>query len=359
MGVILLAIVLIGGIVTIMNSIPLSIKTIYGYSKLYTGISPRGDPEMTPLIVKELNENAPVPLRRVILCRASPGNMRSIVGKWPFPIIGFQPEDLKFMLAQMGIRKIEGRMPKPGAPEIIVSEPILRNLDKKLGDVMLKPEDPDNYSPKPVRIVGVAQTDYWFAFNDMTYQEANHFPPIEHALAFAKTPADQVKLNLWAEEHFKGMRAQVFAYHILERDTDEMFQYLYRILNVVVGILVLVITIMMGMLMNIYQAERLVEFGLLQALGYTRRQLIGRVLREALLIVSVGWVLGVLGAYILLLAVKAQVFDPRAFALDPMDTVALSYSIPVPFAILLAAIWTVFQRFRKFDPVGVVERRLL
>jgi putative ABC transport system permease protein/lipoprotein-releasing system permease protein len=51
--------------------------------------------------------------------------------------------------------------------------------------------------------------------------------------------------------------------------------------------------------------------------------------------------------------------EPRAFYLDVFDPQAYLYTIPIPTAILIVAVATVVLRFRKFDPVGVVERRLV
>jgi ABC-type antimicrobial peptide transport system permease subunit len=130
-------------------------------------------------------------------------------------------------------------------------------------------------------------------------------------------------------------------------------------LNVVIATLVFVITLMMGMLINIYLSQRLVEFGLLQALGYTKRQLLYRVLKETVSVVLIGWALGVLLAYGLLRLTKAWLMDPRAFALDPLDPTAFLYTIPIPVAILAVASLTLIGRFRRFDPVGIVERRLV
>ena len=138
-----------------------------------------------------------------------------------------------------------------------------------------------------------------------------------------------------------------------------MFKILYSILNVVIGLLVVVITLMMAMLMNIYQSQRLQEFGLLQALGYTRRRLMRRVLLETALVMAGGWALGLLAAFGLLWVVKVILFDPRAFMLNPLDKQAYLYTIPIPIVIFLAATWTISRRFRRFDPVGVVERRLV
>ncbi|MBI3721040.1 MAG: FtsX-like permease family protein, partial [Fimbriimonas ginsengisoli] len=146
---------------------------------------------------------------------------------------------------------------------------------------------------------------------------------------------------------------------LLEKDTDEMFSVLYRILDVVIATLVLVITVLMGMLMNIYQSQRLIEFGLLQAIGYTRAGLVRRVLRESLWVIAVGWLVGVLVSFSFLILAKTTFMDRRGFELSVLDPMAYLYTVPIPLAIIAVATLTVVFRFRKFDPVGVVERRLV
>ena len=285
--------------------------------------------------------------------------MKSIVGKWPFTVTGLKPDDLNYFLGKEGVTKINGRKPDVGKPEILISEPVARNLHLSIGSVVQSPDNNDSYSPLPVKVVGIADSDKWLMVGDYEYQVENHFPPTDVVLGFAKTPEDQSKLDHWVEERFKGERAGYFAYHILERDTGQMFNILYKILNVVIGTLVVVITIMMGMLINIYQSQRLVEFGLLQALGYTKKSLLKRVLTESIILIAIGWLLGVVVAYGFLRISYAVLFYPSAFALDTLDRAAYLYSLPIPLAIVLVAAMTVILRFRNFDPVSIVERRLV
>ncbi len=358
-AVITLAVMLIMGIVSLIDSIPFSIKTIYSYSQYSLGISPRGDPSGTPKIVEEIRAKCPEQIERLMLARASGAQVKSIVGKWPFVVLGLNRSDMEFFLKKLKSTGIDGRLPNKGKPEVIISRPVAKNLNLKLGSTLLSPNTQEAYSPFPVKIVGIAQTDEWLMLNDFNYQSENHFPPLDNVLVFAKDLPTQGRIDRWAIKEFKGERAQVFAFHVLERQTDDMFRILYRILDVVIGTLVLVITFMMGMLMNIYQSQRLVEFGLLQAIGYTKRQLLRRVFSETALVLVAGWILGVAGALLLLQVVKVTLMDPHAFALRIFDPIALRYTIPVPITIAIIAAFTVWARFRKFDPVGVVERRLV
>jgi ABC-type lipoprotein release transport system permease subunit len=357
-AVVMLAVMLIMGIVGMINSIPYSIRDIYRYSRESVAVSPRGDPSMTPKIVAQIKKS-PHPIEKLILCRASGSQVNSIVGKWPFVMLGMERAEMDYYLKRLGVTKIDGRMPDETKPEALISEPVARNLKLKIGSVIQGPETQESYSPQKVKVVGIAKSDQWIMINGFAYQAANHFPPIDNVLAFAPSLAQQPALDRWVREEFKGERAQVFAYHILDKQTEDMFSILYRILDVVIGTLVLVITFMMGMLMNIYQSQRLVEFGLLQAIGFTKRGLLKRVLAETGIVLILGWTCGIGAAILMLKIAKATLMEPNAFALDTFDLVAFRYTIPVPLAIGVVAFFTVAARFKKFDPVGVVERRLV
>lgn len=359
MGVIVLAVLLICAIVSLINSIPLSVRTIYKYSSTMMGVTPRGDAARTPEIRKEIEAHSPVPIGRIALCRASNTEVKSIVGRWQFGVIAFSPDDLKYTLERLKTTSLEGRLPEPGQPEAVISEPVSRNLKLKVGDVLLSPENQDAYSPMEVRVVGIARSENWFMFCDIDYYRANHFPPIDLLVVFSKDVGQQSEMDRWALQHFKGQRTQILSYLEVERNANEMFKTLYRILDVVIGLLVIVITIMMGMLINIYLGQRTQEFALLQALGYTKRALITRVIKETVMVVLGGWILGILAAIGMLLLVDQILMHPNAFALDITDRTALIYTIPVPLAILGAAMLTLWNRFRNFDPVAVVERRLV
>ena len=369
-AVIMLAVLLVAAIIALIDSIPYSIRTIYDYSKIMIGVTPRGDPTATPSLVEEIERGSPVPLDRVMICRSSGAEIQSIVGRWPYAVMGLEQDDIRYFLRREGSRGVRGRLPAPGAAEVVVSRPVARNLGltifdpgasgaEKLKSILQGPEKSGAYSPQPVKVVGIADTDRWLMVGTVEYMRARHFPPIDLALVFAKDAADQKRLDRWAIDHFKGRRAQIFAYQKIEKDTNQMFNTLFKILNVVIGTLVTIVTIMMAMLINIYQSQRLVEFGLLQAIGYTKRQLLSRVLTETVLVVVGGWLLGLVVAVGALKLADIVLMQPKAFALEIMDPKAYLYTVPLPVCILLVAGGSVMLRFRKFDPVGVVERRLV
>lgn len=369
-GVIMLAVLLVSGIISLIDSIPDSIRVIYSYSQEMLGIGPRGDPTETHRLLAEIQRSSPVPLDKVMVCRASGCQVESIVGKWPFVVLGLGQDDMRYYLHRMNVRGIEGRLPTKGEPEALISRPVAINLKLHLYNpneparlraqsILLSPDKNDSYSPRYVKVVGIADTDRWLMVDSIEYQKAYHFPPVDLGLVFARNLEDQNKLDHWADKHFEGRHAQIFAYFQIEKQTNEMFNTLYTILDVVITTLALVITFMMGMLMNIYQSQRLVEFGLLQAIGYTKRQLLWRVFSESVMVIALGWGLGVLASVGLLSVANRILMAPHAFTIPSFDSTAFRYTIPLPIAILAVAGFTVFWRFHRFDPVGIVERRLV
>jgi len=352
--VLALAVLLICGIVALVHSIPLSVREIYGYSRNFSAALPRSDPSYLPILEAQLNQS-PFPIERVLKIRVAFFNVRSIVGKLPFVLHGLKPADAAFLRERMGLTQLVGRLPNPGAPEAVITRPIAVNLGLKIGDVLLKPDDPQNYSPQPVRVVGIHESDYWFAYGDYDYVAQNHFPPVDDLVIVAR---NQPAFDRWAVERFRGTQARILTHAELLRETDDSLAVLLQLLSVVIGMLVIVVTVMIGLFINIYLSQRITEFGLLQAIGFTRGFLSRRAGIEASMIVLGAWLLGVLVSVGVLWIVKVTLMDPRAYYLDPFDWYGISYTLPLPVAVLLASFLTIRLRFSRFDPVEVIERRI-
>lgn len=357
-AVIVLSVLLIGGIVAVMNSIPLSVKKVYGYSQHLTGVTPRGDMSYFPTILDHF-KHSPVPIERTLICRTAGFSVNTIVGPWPFVLHGFSQNDFEYVARKLNLGVLDGRLPIPGEGESVITRPVANNLRLRIGSVLLDPKDDKNYSQTTVKIVGIYESDEWFSFTSYEYVALNHFPPVDVVIYFTKDLATQRQLDDWAEKTLKGSKANVYTYAQVEKESDASLRVLFRILNLVIGLLVIVVTLMMCMMVSIHLSQRIVEFGLLQALGFSRKTIATRSLREALWVIGIGWVSGVLVTFLLLSIVKKMLMEPKGFFLDPLDIVAYAYTLPIPIVVTVASSLTVYIRFRNFDPIAVIERRIV
>lgn len=355
--VLALAVLTIASVVALLNSIDRTILKIYDYNRYFAAVTPRGGEELPPEL-RALVERAPGvgEVYETVVCFM---NAETIVGKMPFVIFGMPPDKMERLVARCGLELGEGRYPAPGAPEVALSEPLMRNKRLRLGDVLLSPLTPDQYSPVPVRVVGVLKGDTWLAISTDEFTRTHFFPPVRNLLVLAADVRQQPKLDRWLRDNLRGKQARVWTYAELQEETHRAFRNLYFITGVVVVLVSLMLATMTGLLANIYFQQRLVEFGLLQAIGYTRRSLLMRVSWETVLVVLLGWVLGVVAAIGVLSGAKWWVMEPRGLYLEPLDPIAYRYTLPVPMMVLLFALGTIGWRLRTFDPVAIVERRIV
>lgn len=355
--VLALAVLTIASVVALLNSIDRTILKIYDYNRYFAAITPRGSNKLKPELVARIQQ-APYysGSYETVVCFM---NAETIVGKMPFVIFGLERDKMEALAARCRLTLGEGRYPKPGEAAVVLSEPLMRNKKLQLGDIVLSPLVPDQYAPVPVRVVGVLKGETWLAIGSLEFIRDHFFPPTRNLLIFATEPRYQPRLDAWLREQLKGEQARVWTYAELQEETHRAFRNLYFITGIVVMVVAVMLATMTGLLANIYFQQRLVEFGLLQAIGYTRMGLLMRVSLETITVVALGWVLGVLSAMGVLLWAKVQIMEPRGLYIEPFDPIAYQYTLPVPIMVLLFALLTIGWRLRTFDPVAIVERRIV
>lgn len=358
--VIVMSVLLIAGIVAMLNSIPTSIRTIYGYNKEFVAVWPRGDPELTEQIAGQI-AGAPH-LGNVFRVRVAIMRVKTIIGQWPFVLFGAEQRDMKPILSRIGLRITEGRLPEAGEAGVVISRAVARNRGYRIGSVVLSPDVQEEWSLIPARVVGIADGEHWFVLGSTEFIQKSFLGvDMVSLMVMADKRDNQPIVDKYVTDKLKAeaARARVFSFDQLIEDMDRDLATLYVILNIVIAALVTLLATMMGMLANIHFSQRMVEFGLLQAVGYSRAMLLWRAVLETVYVVVGSWLIGIALSHFSLEVVRALVMEPKGYPMETADWSTYRYTLPVPFAIALFATATVWLRFRRFDPVAIVERRLV
>lgn len=355
-AVIALAVVLIGTVITVIRSIDLTVLTVYGYNRHFAVVIPRNGVELPIDVEGKLFMQPNV--KKQVEFRVAFTTIRSIFGKLAFALFGLRQEDMSEMLRMTDMRLVQGRMPKKGAPECVLSIALAKNKKVKIGDTVLGPNTTDSYSPIPVKLVGLLDGENWFAVMSYEYVAEHYFPATANNLLSSGNVSTQAALDDQIKKSMDPTQIRMFTFGMLVKELRESLENLYLIMRVVVAVVVLVLAIMMGLLSNIFFTQRLPEFALLTAMGYTRKRLLGRIIRETSLMVVGGWVLGAICTVGLLNLLNLLVFAPRGLLLNPYDIGSYAYTMPLPITVLAFASITAGSRLLSFDPVAIIERKI-
>lgn len=364
--VIVLSVFLIASVATMVNSIDLTITTIYGYTRYFTYAVPQRVTQRVPPDQLKIIKADPR-TDRVMEASIFFTNIKTVFGRFPFVVLGVTDDNRDYLIKRIGTSVLPGgRLPADGMPEAVISEPMADNKKVKVGDLIASPTDEGGISgsPVPVRLVGILKGPTWIAFTSKSFCDSTFLTTPRSTVLTTKNPNDLMALNndLMPALHRQNGRLnpaklQLLSYQSLVRELKDSLSSMYLIMAVVNSLVIFVIALMAGMLSNIYFTQRIAEFAVLAAIGYQRTRLIGRVIGETLLLTLAGWVVGAIVTNIALTYLKDALFTPRGLLINPHDLFAYEYTIPIPISITVFAVATIAWRLVRLDPVSIIERR--
>jgi putative ABC transport system permease protein/lipoprotein-releasing system permease protein len=113
-----------------------------------------------------------------------------------------------------------------------------------------------------------------------------------------------------------------------------------------------------GLLNNLFFRQRMNEFGLLAAVGYSRWGLIMRVAWESLGVTVAAWVIGVGLGVAVLSWFNAIFMLPHGLLMNIFDWNVLAlHTLPIPLMVFLFGMGTVAWQLLRLDPISIIERR--
>ncbi|NLF77694.1 MAG: ABC transporter permease [Chloroflexi bacterium] len=329
-------------------------------------------PEGSPLEATEIERIRQYPaVDRVIPVRnISPFSlvMPFIRDESPLETYAVLAEDLAYLVDLYGLEVEKGHLPRPHSNEIVIPWTAARNRDLQVGDVIGNPEQPI-YPDAPALanelvISGVfahqpdPAQEVWLSF--MSLEFLNDQPDgwgAEISLLVVPQTGQRPALDTWLETKIAGEQRTVETDRSLQAWYEEASQMGLFALTLMESIIAIVAALALAGLNYIFVTQRRTEFGVLNALGFSRRQLVGRVARENLFITGFAWVGGLLGCLLILLVLHYRVYVPGGFRLDFLDPTPWLYTLPIPVAVLCVSILAVSWILSRLDPIAVIERR--
>jgi ABC-type antimicrobial peptide transport system permease subunit len=298
-------------------------------------------------------------------------------------LFGVSQEDLPLLLDLYGVTVEEGRLPQPRTNEIVVSRGIAVNRSLGVGDVVGRPAyELDHDIPIEMEVVGILSTpsvpgspvtsalgeafplllpapdDLWLGFASYEYL-SNHELYTSRSVDLLIVPREgrRAELDRWLEDTVASDQVLVLTHGKLMQSHRQDVQLLLLLVSLVEGLIAIVAALALAILGYIFIAQRQEEFGILAALGHSRRWLVVRTLGESVAVVIVAWLMGAVVCLGGLIYLHAGYFVPKGMSLDFFNPVPWVSTLPLPLTIVLVSAGLVIWMLSRLDPVSIIERR--
>lgn len=294
----------------------------------------------------------------------------SLVGNQQTPVVFLAPGDRDRFLKTVHLHLDQGALPAEGSSQIAMTNKLLSNREKKIGDVVGDQVEQFEFLPGKYTVSGSLQSDQghinpeFLGIGSLSYITKQDYGSTTTFLirpldANRQALSDQIQQ--WRndlKDRFPGSKINIETEYAFRQFIDDNFRFMDIMVGTIMGIITLVMTISVALFNVIVFMQRSSEFGLLLALGYTRGFVLRKTLMESLGQIVLSILLGVGLTALAFWALNHIFFLPNGFAqLTLWEIRNLYFALPLPLAVAFFAILTILNRITKLDPIAILERR--
>ena len=278
-------------------------------------------------------------------------------------VFGVSETDLPILLDSFGLHLQEGRLPQKGSNEIVLSSTIAVNRDFRVGDMIGGSTDTDDELiedniPVEMEIVGILSPDRpWLGFVSYEFLNAHELTSsISRRWIIIPYRGQKQVMDSWLLENVDSTQGQLVLHENEEREFNEMTTSIVLTFAVLECMIAAVAAVALAALNTIFFNQRKTEFGILNAIGYSRMWIVLRTMKETVGVVSIAWVIGAGLCGIGLFSMYIFYYVPRGLTMDFFNPTPWLLTLPIPLTVLASSAGVVARMLRKLDPVAIIER---
>lgn len=286
-----------------------------------------------------------------------------------FRLFGVPETAVQFLIDTCDLRLKEGRLLRPRSNEILLSEELADALELRVGDRIGRSINEDYYSfiPTDLVLVGIlesatvdpstrAEENVLMGLVSYEYVDSHElYASQQPSLIVVAREGRKAEVDRFLETMISPRNADVWTYRRnaeLLAQSRLLFHLVFGVVNCLVAA---VIALVVGTIHRIAMAERIQDLGLLHAMGYDRRQLIRWLALETVVVAGVGWLGGLVLAWLLFAWLRASVLPPTV-ELDLTNATPVLLSAPILLAVIVFVTVGITRLFARLDPVSTIER---
>jgi len=282
-----------------------------------------------------------------------------LAGNAQFDLYGFDPPGMGQLLSLYGDRIVAGRLPAANANEIAVSEEIARSRHVWVGGKVGNALDELDRLPDTFTVVGIIQGPTRLGVIPLDYMTEHYlFERRYQGLVVVPQPGHEQAVHDQLQKLVAGSAFRLFDWAYIKSKIDSLIANLDAINTFLILLVTIVLSLVVGLLNNLFFRQRMNEFGLLAAVGYSRWGLILRVAWESLGVTLAAWLIGVGLGVAVLSWFNLTFIVPHGLLMNIFDWNVLAlHTLPIPLMVFAFGMGTVAWQLLRLDPISIIERR--
>ena len=286
-------------------------------------------------------------------------DLNMLAGNANFDLYGMSDDGMRALIDFYGVTLAAGRMPRQDRPEVVLDEQVARARGVGIGGAVGSDVDELDSLPERFTVVGLLRGPVRLGLIPRSYMIDNYFFSRRYqALVVVPEPGRVAQVRAPLHRLIEKQPYRIFDGPFIEGKIDSLLANLQTIDNFLTLAVALTLALVIGLLNNLYFRQRMNEFGLLAALGYSRRRLAGKVVTEGSLVVVAAWILGAAAGSAALYYFDVSYMAPHGLVLRVFDpAILLRATLPVPVMVLLVSLGTLLLQLARLDPIAIIERR--
>jgi FtsX-like permease family protein len=282
-----------------------------------------------------------------------------LAGNAQFDLYGFDQPGMAQLLSLYGDTVLAGRLPRANASEIALSEEIARARNVWVGGKVGNNINELDRLPDAFTVVGIIRGPTRVGVIPIDYMTEHYlFERRYQGLVVVPQAGHEQAVHDELQRLIGDTPFRLFDWGYIKAKIDSLIANLETINRFLILLVTLVLALVVGLLNNLFFRQRMNEFGLLAAVGYSRWSLIMRVAWESLGVTIASWVLGVGLGVAVLSWFNLTFIVPHGLLMNVFDWNVLAvHTLPIPLMVFLFGMGTVAWQLLRLDPITIIERR--
>lgn len=269
------------------------------------------------------------------------------------PGVFISESDIRYLIKKFDFKLVNGRIPEKDN-EVLINSDYAKSRKLQVGSCM--DENMDKALTGVYKVAGIYEGKSIIAFGHI--KNAVDVKNNQNTIIVVPKEGKLNKVNDYINT-FKNKQIHIQDYNVINYDIEGFFPVFNMFAFIILTILVVVLTFTIGNMNYIHFFDRVGEFSILDALGYTKLDIFLKLAKEMCIVIILGFGVGMILSFI-----GGNIFNgvyciPKGVPVEVYDKWYVVLSAIVPIAVGLFSSIPSIKFLSKMSTVDVLEGRNL